>query len=118
MKQTENAVHNAPLHAIVTRLVNDAGETYFLKIGVDDPSGFVRGLWESIDKYASAHDDDYFVGELTDRMRDFRTTVSRSMMAGHEWEVCIRTHAWHPQGDKRELHGDVLAYLRGAGVAA
>ena len=110
-----NSVDRTPVHAIVTRLVNDRGETYFCKVQTMRPAELVRGLWVSIDEYANVHDDEYFFGELTDRMRDFRTTVSRSFDRG--WEVCIRTHAWSPAGDKRELHPDVLKYLRGQGLS-
>lgn len=99
---------------ITSQLKNDAGETYFLKVASDQPAAFLRGLWESVDRFASEHDDEYFLGELTDRMRDFRTTVSRGY--GVSWEVCIRTHAWTPAGDKKELHSDVLDYLQATGV--
>lgn len=113
--QSEKASKSAPVHAVVARLANDRGETYFCKVQTMFPADFVRGLWVSIDEYANAHDDDYFMGELTDRMRAFRTTVSRRFDRG--WDVCIRTHALSPAGDKRELHADVLRYLRGQGLS-
>lgn len=90
-------------------LVNEHGDTYFIRIETDDPVNLVRGLWESIDEYAYFQEDNYFKYELTDRAREFRVTTENKC-------VCIRTHAWHPSNDKQELHKDVLSYLSKIGL--
>lgn len=107
-----NSVDAASLHPIVTRLVNDKGQTYFVVVACDNPGRFVRELWESMsDKHHGCpQTDEDARGEWTDRIRDFRTTVSFQ-------GACIRTHAWSPTGDKRELHADVLAFLRSRGLS-
>ena len=77
-----------------------------------NPGRFVRELWESMsDQLHSCPATDLEAcGEWTDRIRDYRTTVNRE-------GVCIRTHAWHPSGDKKGLHVDVLLYLRNQGLS-
>lgn len=102
----------APVHAVVTRLVNEKGQTYFVVVACDSPGRFVRELWESMPDrhHGCPQTDEEACGEWTDRIRDYRTTVN------HEG-ACIRTHAWHPDGDTRELHADVLAYLRSQGLS-
>lgn len=94
-------------------LLNDDGELYFLKVQTDNPGGFVRCLWEQVSAsgHGSITSDAEGCREWTDRVRDYRTTV-------HADEVCIRTHAWHPTADKRQLHPDVLTYLQSIGVDA
>lgn len=96
---------------IVTRLCNDDGKTYFVVIASPNPGEFVRKLWESIDDGTHGYPEDDYEAcqEWTDRGKCFRTTVN------HEG-VCIRTHAWHPDGDTKELHPDVLNYIRSQGV--
>lgn len=99
--------------AVVTRrLTNEKGQTYFVKVAVDNPGGFVRELWESMNDrlHGCPQTDDEACREWTDRIRDFRTTVSGN-------EVCVRTHAWHPSADNMELHADVLSFLRAHGLA-
>lgn len=95
---------------ILKKLTNDKDEVYFLVVASDNPGGLVRELWESVSGlYVGPRDDEDACGEWTDRGREFRTTVGRE-------GVCIRTHAWHPDDDKDQLHKDVLAFLRGRGL--
>jgi hypothetical protein len=108
-------MENVPVDCIVARLVNKRRQTYFVKVRTMNPAQLVRGLWEMIDPHCSAHDDDYFSGELTDQGRCFRTSVSRSFHRG--WDVCIRTHGWSPSSDTDDLHSEVLTYLRGRGLS-
>lgn len=98
-------------HSIAAQLVNDEGHTYFVVVATENPGKFVRELWESMDDrhHGCPVDDDDACHEWTDRIRDYRTTVNRE-------GACIRTHAWHPEGDRRELHPDVLRYLRNQGL--
>lgn len=100
------------VHRIVTRIFNDEGQTYFVVVATANPGKFVRELWESMSDrhHGCPATDEEACQEWTDRIRDYRTTVN------HEG-ACIRTHAWHPSGDKRELHHDVLEYLRGQGLS-
>lgn len=90
-------------------LFNELNQVYLIKILSDDPVKLVRGLWESIDKYAYLQEDNYFKYELTDRGREFRVTTENKC-------VCIRTHSWHPNNDEQELHEDVLSYLCKIGI--
>lgn len=96
---------------VLKQLKNDNGETYFVVVKSENPARFVRELWESVSKrlHGCPQDDDEASKEWTDRIRSYRTTVS------HEG-ACIRTHAWSPEGDKQELHSDVLSYLRSNGL--
>lgn len=97
---------------LITRLTNDKGETYFVKVAAENPGRFVRELWVSMGNklHGGPRADEEACREWTDRIREFRTTVSGN-------EVCVRTHAGHPLGDHRELHPDVLRFLRGQGLA-
>ena len=94
---------------IIDQLKNDDGETYCVKIATDNPSRFLRGLWEAIDPSNKAQDDEWFCQELTDRMRCFRT-ISR------QDSVVIYTHGFTPEGDTREINVDVLLYLKSQGI--
>jgi hypothetical protein len=104
-----NDVDAAMVHAVVTRLVNEKGQTHFVVVWCDNPGRFVRELWESVGSFGPQTDEDA-CGEWTDRLRDFRTSVN---FRG----VCIRTHAWSPRYDKNELHHDVLEFLRSRGLS-
>ena len=109
----EQNIAATPLQPSVRRrLVNKKDKTYFIAVASENPGRFVRELWESMpDRFHGCPADDKDAcGEWTDRMRNFRTTVSGD-------EAIIRTHAWHPQSDTEELHKDVLKFLRGYGIA-
>lgn len=93
---------------IIRELRNDSGGLYAVWIAVDNCGQFIRELWAEASEHGPRTDEDA-CGEWTDRARDFRTTVC------HEG-VFVRTHAWHPQGDKKELHPDVLRFLESRGI--
>lgn len=107
----EKQANAGQVDVVVRQLTNEKDQTYFVKIATENPGRFVRELWESMSDrlHGCPQTDEEACGEWTDRIRDFRTTVSGN-------EVCIRTHAWHPQGDKQELHADVLKFLRERGL--
>jgi hypothetical protein len=101
------------VHPVVVRATNDDGGVYFVKISIprQDAGKFIRELWESVDKVQCPRDDEDALGEWTHRGRDFRTTYSNFDDA-----VCIRTHAWHPSGDRRTLDEKVLSFLWSRGL--
>lgn len=91
---------------------NDKGRIFAIWIATENDGQFVRELWDSVsgDERMGPMTDEEACKEWTDRSRDFRTTVTRSE------GVYLRTHAWHPQGDKKELHPDVLRFLKSRGI--
>ncbi len=89
----------------VKTLKNNDGKIYFIVIETDDPGKFLQDLWKEVNHVV--HED--ACQELTDRMRDFRTRADNNTAR-------IFTHAWHPSGDTRELHQDVLAFLASKGL--
>ena len=103
----------AQVERLVTQLLNDAGETYFVKIAFDNEKAaarFLQDLWQSVDgRYYPTLAQS--VEEWTDRGRAVRSTFSRFDGA------CIRTHAISPSGDKQQLHEAVIAFLRSRGFA-
>ncbi len=99
------------------RMSNGRGQTYFVKVWTNYPAALVRGLWQHTNKNMQDYADEYFMGELTERAKMFRTSVQRNYTCpSADWEVCIRTHARSPSQDTNELYHGVLAYLRGIGL--
>lgn len=106
---------NRPLfNSVVSRLKNADGHTYFIKIESERPVDLLRGLWKFCDERVGDLPNEYFFGELTDRQRLFRTTVSKSFARGSY--VCIRTHGHSPRGDTQPLHAKVVEYLESIGI--
>lgn len=99
---------NLPECKLERRYLNGQGETFSVHFKTEDPAAVLRALWSLFDIHAyneNVRDGKYFLGELTDRMREFRTTVQDGNI------VCIRTHAGHPLADTHALHPDVLKFL-------
>lgn len=110
MSVTEDRVTN-PVSPITALLLNDDREPYFVKIGMtkEEAGGFLLAMWRHVMGSMAPRDEEDALGEWTDRMRDVRSTC--------DWEgVCIRTHAWHPSGDRKTLHESVLEFLRSRGL--
>ena len=96
---------------MTTRLFNDDGETYFVKIPMraDEAGEFLLDMWRSVDDQIAPRDAEQALGEWTDRLREVRSTYSSD-------GVCIRTHAWDPSGDRRALHKSIMRFLWDRGV--
>lgn len=96
---------------IIQQLKNDKDQTYSVVVACDNPGKFIRELWESMpDRYHGCpQTDEEACSEWTDRIRDYRTTVNSE-------GAYIRTHAWSADGDKHELHIDILKFLRSHGL--
>lgn len=101
----------ARLDDIVTRLVNDEGGTYFIKIGITDEAEateFLQEMWKAVDPQMFPNETQA-LQEWTDRGRAIRSTFNSYD------GICIRTHAWHPTGDERTLDDAVLVFIRERG---
>ena len=76
-----------------------------IQMGRKDAAKFLSELWGSVSPLIMPQTDDQALSEWTDRGRCVRSSYSGGM-------VRIRTHAWHHSGDDKELHEDVLKFLR------
>ena len=99
-----------PVWPVHCRLINERGGTYFVKIDLDrdEAAAFLREMWQFVDE--SIYPQEQALSEWTDRCRDIRSTWSD--YAG----VCVRTHAWSPEGDTMTLHESVLEFMRNKGL--
>jgi len=97
---------------LISKLVNDKGQTYFVRLILEDQQQsalFLREMWKRVDNTLFPSEVQA-LHEWTDRARGVRS--SWSSYDG----VCIRTHAWSPRGDKRALPEVILGYLREHGL--
>ena len=95
----------------ITRLVNEDGGTYFVKIRITneaDATEFLQEMWKSVDSRLFSSKSQA-LEEWTDRGRGIRSTFSS--FDG----ICIRPHAWSPSGDERTLDSSVLEFIRSRG---
>jgi hypothetical protein len=100
-----------PIHPVTARAVNEKGGTYFVKIAMKkkEAGEFLMEMWGLVDPMMKPSDEEQSLHEWTDRMRDVRSSFSSYD------GICIRTHAWHPQGDTQTLDPAVLSFLQSKG---
>ncbi len=97
---------------LLNKLVNSNGQTYFVKVRCADQqqaSRFLQEMWRRVDG-SMVPTEAQATEEWTDRKIGVRSTWSRYDGA------CIRTHAWSPRNDDRELPDVILSYLRENGI--
>ena len=100
-----------PRHPITARATNDLCKTYWVMIEMSrELAGpFLRDMWESVDGHCFPSSDEQALSEWTDRQRDVRSTFSSQ-------GVCIRTHAWTPEGDRNGLPKSIIEFLISRGL--
>ena len=82
-------------------------QPFLVKIETDKPLWVLKPIWECDDSYNYA--DEYYLGELMNRSKNFRTYARRK--PGGTYEVLIYTHASDPRNDKRPLPEEVLDHI-------
>ena len=92
------------MNRIVEEIKNANDRTYQFSIHCDNPAEFLRGLWCMFFEFMKDKPDDYFLDELTDRSRWFRTIYQNSL-------VSIYTHGPSNSFDKFPLDDQILNYV-------
>ena len=87
-------------------MLNKSDGIYFVKLHSPDPVDLLQEIWKNNPQKS-------YLQELTDRQREFRTTVRATL---YGFEVLIYSHACDPKYDRKTLDPHVLQTLKGFGL--